>query len=184
MLEIRTDRLRLLPATLMLLGLERTSVAQLGAALGARVPDTWPPDLYDDNATRWLISCLEAKPEMQGWLLFYVILDSGDEPVLVGTAGYKGPANAKGEVEIGYGIVSDRHRQGLGTETARGLMAHAFGFPEVHRVTAATFPDNVASLGVMARCGMKPIGAGPEEGTVLWGLDRREYESLARWGTA
>lgn len=172
--------MRLVPATLDLLKLERADLGALGRALGADVPASWPPDLYDDDATRWLISCLEAKPEMLGWLLFYVVLETADGRLLVGTAGYKGRANAKGEVEIGYGIVTDLHRQGMGSEAARGLVCHAFGFPEVRTVTAATYPENAGSLGVMRNCGMHPMGDGPEEGTVLWGIGREAFSAVSQ----
>ncbi len=178
MSEIRTSRLRIVPATLELLEFERQGLGALGQALGVAVPDSWPPDLYDDDATRWLISCLQARPEMLGWLLFYVILEDTQSPLLVGTAGYKGSANADGCVEIGYGIVTDRHRQGMGSEAARGLVAHAFSFPEVRSVTAAALLDNLGSLGVMRNCGMRPLGAGPEQGTVLYGIDRDEFADV------
>lgn len=177
--EIRTQRLRMVPATLELLELEVRDVASLGRALEVRVQPDWPPDLYDGDATRWLMACLQAQPEMLGWLLFYVIHENPCGPTLVGTAGYKGAANASGDVEIGYGIVTNLHRQGMGAEAARGLVVHAFGFPEVKRVIAATYPDNLGSLGVMRRCGMRPLGIGPEEGTVLYGIERSEFEATA-----
>ena len=44
--------------------------------------------------------------------------------------------------------------------------------PGVQRLTALTYPDHVASLGVMTKCGMTYVGPGAEPGTVEYEIAR------------
>lgn len=57
------------------------------------------------------------------------------------------------EVEVGWAVVADRWRQGLGTEIARVSVDVALGELGLESVVAFTLPDNVASRGVMAKAG-------------------------------
>lgn len=59
------------------------------------------------------------------------------------------------QCEVGWVLDPDLHRQGLGTELARGLLAVAFEGLDVHRVVAICFADNVASWRTMAKLGMR-----------------------------
>lgn len=174
MSDLLTARLRLIPATLDLLRLEKGPRGAFSAALGAEVPATWPPEHYDDDAVNWLIRAMEADPECFGWMLYYVVLLDDERPQLVGSAGFKGRADSAGRVEIGYGVVAEHQRRGIASEVARALVRHAFSFEEVRQVTAATHPEHRASKGVMQRCGMRYLGDGPEAGTVLYGIGREE----------
>ena len=94
---------------------------------------------------------------------------------LIGTAGYKGPPDPEGTVEVGYGLVPDRHRRGYATETARALVASAFARPAVHRVIAETLPDLIGSIGVLRKCGFHFIGEGSEPGVIRYELTRVHY---------
>ena len=94
---------------------------------------------------------------------------------LVGTAGYKGPPDPEGTVEVGYGVVRDQQRRGYASETVRGLLANAFARPAVRRVIAETYPELVASIGVLRKCGFRHIGGGSEPGVIRYELTRREY---------
>jgi RimJ/RimL family protein N-acetyltransferase/uncharacterized damage-inducible protein DinB len=173
-MTLRSTRLTLIPATLDLLRADLAGPAQLAVALGHRVPASWPPELYDDPAREWTIRQLESEPSQASWLLYYVIADDG---CLAGTAGYKGRPDARGIVEIGYGILPEYQRRGLATEAAATLIERAFREPAVLTVTAETLPHLVASIGVMEHNGLRLVGEGSEPGVIRFELTRRDYQA-------
>ncbi|WP_350281494.1 GNAT family N-acetyltransferase [Kribbella sp. HUAS MG21] len=63
----------------------------------------------------------------------------------------------RGEVEVGWHLHPDAWGRGLATEAARGAIEHGFkaGIGEIHAVVR---PDNIASLAVCRRLGMRPAG--------------------------
>jgi RimJ/RimL family protein N-acetyltransferase len=62
-----------------------------------------------------------------------------------------------GELEVGWHLHPDSWGQGLASEAARAVLAHAFG-RGVDEVFAVVRPDNAASLAVCRRIGMEPLG--------------------------
>lgn len=177
---LRTPRLHLIPATVASLRAELEGRAHLARELDIAVPESWPPELYDEPAIRFTLNRLESEPSEEGWWLYYVA--EVDPPHggsrLVGVVGYKGPVNAEGVVEVGYGILPEYRRQGMGSEATQALIDRAFGRAEVKRVVAETYPHLLASIAVMIRCGMSLIGEGSGEGVVRYGLTREAWEQL------
>ena len=173
---ISTERLDLVRGTPETMRAALESNAALSAALGVAVPDTWPPEFLDPPALEWTLARLtEAAGDDHWWLYFIVLRDTPAGRTLIGSAGYKGPPDDDGTVEIGYGIVRDRHRQGYASETARGLLGRAFARPEVRRVIAETLPELAGSIGVLRKCGFRYIGEGSEPGVIRYELTRDEY---------
>jgi RimJ/RimL family protein N-acetyltransferase len=173
---IETERLELLPATAELIGAALRGERDLGEALRAAVPPTWPPEYVDRDALEVTLKRLEEGPRQEGWWMYFVVLrDGGPGRVLIGSAGYKGPPSADGTVEVGYGVVHDRRRQGFASEAVRGLLRRAFALPEVRIVIGETLPELVPSIGVMQKCGFRLIGAGSEPGVIRFELTRDEY---------
>lgn len=81
-------------------------------------------------------------------------------------------------MELGYAIIAAYRGQGLATEAAAGLIAHAFTHPHIHRVDAHTRAEPNASTGVLENVGMVRIGSAhdPEVGTVWeWSVGRGAY---------
>jgi ribosomal-protein-alanine N-acetyltransferase len=163
--SLYTERLELLQATPELL---RAAIdGDLAAALGAIVPPTWPPEFLDRGALEYTLQRLTAAPNETGWWMYFVILR---EPrTLIGSGGYKGPPSDS-TIEVGYGIVRDRRRQGYASEVVRGLLVRAFAHPGVSRAIAETFPELIGSIGVLRKCGFREIGAGSEPGVVRFEL--------------
>ena len=173
---IRTERLELVPATPELIRAALTDLGALGTRLRAAVPTTWPPEYLDSHSLDYTLDRLAEGPEQAGWWLYFVVLE-GDEGrrALVGSAGYKGPPLPDGTVEVGYGIVIDQRRRGYASEATRGLLARAFGRPEVTRAIAETLPELTPSIGVLHKCGFRLIGEGSEPGVIRFELTRTEY---------
>ena len=180
---IRTPRLDLVLARPRHLAAELDGYEALAAALGVRVPDGWPPDLYDRDAIESSLVVAQHTPaEDAHWLFYYFVLrdDEGFGPVAVGVGGYKGPPEA-GEVEVGYSVLDVYRRHGIASEAVAGLLDRAFADPRVQRVTAETFPELVASLGVLARCGFSPVGPGIDEGAIRFAIERRDWRIPPRF---
>ncbi len=163
---LTTARLRLLGADVQLLRADLAGADALGAALGATVADTWPPEYYDTPAVQWMLKAVEALDVDSPWRSYYIVLNAAI-PTLVGTAGFKSAPNERGIVEIGYSVVASFQRRGIASEAIDALITHAYAHG-AKAVVAETYPALVASLGVMRRCGMVHAGQGSEAGTVRY----------------
>jgi [ribosomal protein S5]-alanine N-acetyltransferase len=186
--RIETPRLALIPATFETLRAELEGAAVFARVVGAEVSGEWPPELYDDDATRWSIAALERDAAFAEWGMYYVAepLDGGGggrHERIIGTCAFKGPPDGDGMVEIGYAIVPSRRRQGFAREAVDGLLAFAFADPRVTRVIAHTLTELVPSIGVLRSAGFTFTGRGhdPEEpDAVRYDLDRATYLTTAR----
>lgn len=162
---IITQRLDLIEASAPTIRAALDEPKQLGVLLGARIPNSWPPELLDPPALEWMLRWLAGPDNDHAWGMYWIVLR---EPrTLVGTAGFKG-APAEGTVELGYGVVAEHQRHGYASESVRGMLAHAFAVPSVTRVIAETLPGLVASIGVLEKCGFRFIGDGSEPGVIRY----------------
>jgi RimJ/RimL family protein N-acetyltransferase len=164
---IETARLVLLPATVQTLRAEkRGDHATLASLLSVEAPSAWPPDLYDDDAVSWSLRELEENPERGPWRTYYFVLKQGR--TLVGAGGYVSGPGEKGEVELGYSVLQAHQRQGYASEATAAMVARAFEEVGVNAVIAHTYPDLVASIGVLEKCGFCFDGGGEQEGVVRY----------------
>jgi len=168
--RLATDRLHLTACTPSIVEADiEGSRATLGELLGARVPEAWPPPLWNEAALRHLLAWMASDPAAAGWGGWYVVRRDG--PLLVGAVGLKGRPR-EGTVEIGYTLVPEAQGHGYATEAARALIDWAFAHAEVRRVCAQTLPDHTPSLRVMERLGFSYSGPGSEGDTVCYHLRR------------
>lgn len=173
-IRFQTPRLQLVAAdgALLRAALEgRIALAQL---LGCVVTDQWPPELYDDDAIRWSLAAENELAVDAVWRSYFVLLSKPD-PVLIGICGFKRSPSADGRVEIGYGVLDAYRLCGYATEASQALIALAYRHG-AREVVAETFPDLVASLRVMEKCGMRLSGEGSEAGTVRYAHTRAEAD--------
>lgn len=126
-----------------------------------KVPETWPPDDLSD-ALRMYAGRLSRDPSLLGWGVWLAVERA--ETILVGSVGFKGKPDRHGCVEIGYGIEPGVRRRGYATEAVPALVDWAWG-RGVARIVAECRPDNVASIRVLERIGMRRIG---DRGGMLW----------------
>jgi len=174
---LSTPRLDLIPASPGLLRDLLESSRALTDHLGVQVPASWPPEHLDDAALRFVLDRIEEDPARGEWWLYFVVGKVGRAAgVVVGTAGYKGPVDEEGTVEIGYSIVSEHRRLGFASEAVRILLDHAFRSPGVRRVIAESLPELTPSIGVLRKCGFRPGGEGSEPGVVRYELTRTIFE--------
>lgn len=106
------------------------------------------------------------------WMHGFAVVHARDN-LLIGMAGFKGPPDDAGMVEIAYGIAPGYQGQGLATAAARLLMDFASADPRVRLLRAHTFSETNASTGVLTKCGFAKVGEviDPEDGLV-WHWER------------
>jgi RimJ/RimL family protein N-acetyltransferase len=86
-----------------------------------------------------------------------VIVDAG-RGLAVGRAGFHGPPDAAGMVEIGYAVDPAHRRRGYARAALEALLARAAREPAVRTVRVTIAPDNEASAGLAAQYGFVAVG--------------------------
>ncbi len=168
--RIESARLTLIPASIASLSAEAVGdVARLAASLRVAVPEDWPPDLYDSEAVAWSLHALRQPSYRPPWSTYYFALKAGK--ILVGAGGFVHAPGEAGEAELGYSILAAHRRRGYASEAILALIARARSERGVRRIIAQTYPDLVASIGVLEKCGFHLDGAGEEAGAVRYVRD-------------
>jgi RimJ/RimL family protein N-acetyltransferase len=96
----------------------------------------------DPLSARWIARAAVAEPE----------------GIVVGHAGFHGPPDAAGMVEVAYSVDPACRRQGYATAMLRELLRRAAAEPGVTTVRATISPDNAASLATIAGFGFTRNG--------------------------
>ena len=78
--------------------------------------------------------------------------------VAVGRAGFHGPPDDDGMVEVGYAVDPDFRRRGYALAALTAMLKRAAADPAVTVVRASVSPGNVASLGLIAQFGFVQVG--------------------------
>lgn len=171
-MTIATARLRLLPfAPAELLAL-RDGVAQFETLTGLHAADGLRGFVVSDDVSPAWLERLRASTGYDPWNHGFAIVE-GDSDTVVGVAGFKGPPDGDGVVEIAYGIVPAREGRGYATEAAAALVDFAERDPRTRIVRAHTLPERNASTRVLTKCGFELLGdvIDPEDGLV-WRWER------------
>ena len=147
-----TVTLVLLPAPVMVAMLEG-DLPQASSRLGVELPSFF---LTQDWLWRFRLNQLTSEPTSDPWLVRAVIAQPED--IVVGHAGFHGPPDDRGMVEIGYSILPEFRRRGYGRAAARELIHYAAAVPDVRVIRASISPDNVASLALVSTLGFLQVG--------------------------
>jgi RimJ/RimL family protein N-acetyltransferase len=155
--------------------------------LGAQVI-SWPPLYNDESTCTYSLEKLTANPDNLGWWQWYALLRRvSDSPLLVALAGFHGPPDDGGNVEIGYSVIESFQRRGIATEVVKALSGWAFSHHEVAKVSITTFdtPEFLPSTKVALKSGFRLIGTRESvEGDLLvYELERQGYTLAADHGS-
>lgn len=173
--RLYTARLDLVAATIEHVRAELEAPQRLGALFAAEVADGWPPGEYDRDAQEFFRARLEdGGDEVVGWYGWYAVRRATPEhgAAVVGSGGFLGPPDERGEVEIGFSVVESWRGQGFASELAGALVRRALAEERVRTIVAHTSETNEASRGVLRRVGFQPVGAGQELGSLRFELLR------------
>jgi ribosomal-protein-alanine N-acetyltransferase len=105
---------------------------------------------------RYRLNQIAADPGSARWIVRAAV--TGPDGVVVGHAGYHGPPDENGMVEVGYSVDPAHRRQGYARAMLRELLRRAAEEPDVRVVRASISPDNVASLATIAGFGFVKVG--------------------------
>ncbi len=95
-------------------------------------------------------------PDSAAWITGAIYDD--EIQVAVGRAGYHGPPDSRGMVEIGYAVAPEYRRRGYARAALEALLARAVAEPDVRVVRVTISPDNSASYGLVSRYGFVEVG--------------------------
>ncbi|MFF0413204.1 GNAT family N-acetyltransferase [Kitasatospora sp. NPDC004745] len=112
------------------------------------------------DGARWLwqfrLGQMADDPSHARWMVRQAVV--GDKGLVVGHAGFHGPPDEVGMVEIGYSVAPEFRRQGYARSTLVELLRRAAAEPAVTTVRATISPDNMASLATIAGFGFVEVG--------------------------
>ncbi len=150
---LSTQRLRLVPLSLSNLRCSLTSLADLSVEVGLPISTS----LLEGAANRAVRMKIEKMgllpPEVHLWYTYWLIVIR-EENIGAGMVGFKGLPNAKGEVEIGYGIDPVFRQKGYMSEAVQAIAQWAFSHPECKAITASgVLVGNLGSQKVLEKCG-------------------------------
>ena len=171
-MNLETPRLILqpcLPSQILALIEKPEHPAELpGLAAAARLREMYTGG---DVSPTWVES-LRAAAEPDPWRHGFFVIQRETRSV-IGMAGFKGPPDPQGVVEIAYGIAPGFRDEGYATEAAEALTALAVRTAGVVLVRAHTLPEPNASTRVLVKCGFRHVASvvDPEDGPV-WRWER------------
>ena len=108
---------------------------------------------------RWLwrlrLDQVRDDPAAQDWVVRAVVVEPEG---VVGHAGFHGPPDADGAVEVGYTVLPHLRGRGYARAALAALVAEAAAAPQVRVVRASVQPGNAASLAVVRGAGFVHVG--------------------------
>ncbi|MFJ6604758.1 GNAT family N-acetyltransferase [Streptomyces lydicus] len=117
-------------------------------------------EYFVTDRARWLwqfrLDQMAADPGHARWMVRQAVV--GDKGLVVGHAGFHGPPDEVGMVEIGYSVAPHFRRQGYARSTLTELLRRAAAETAVTTVRATISPDNVASLATISGFGFVEVG--------------------------
>lgn len=112
------------------------------------------------DGARWLwryrLDQMAADPGGARWMVRQAVV--GDDDLVVGHAGFHGPPDEAGMVEVGYFVAPEFRRRGYARATLAELLRRAAAEPAVTTVRASIGPGNAASLGTISGFGFVEVG--------------------------
>lgn len=140
MMELLTERLKLIPCTKVSISMLSTSKEY---EMGQHI------NMY--------LGELREDPTLLGWGVWFVIDQENNN--IIGDIGFKGKPNSANTVEIGYAIVPSAQGKGYATEAVQKLVEWAFSNKNVTKIVAECLVDNAPSIRVLEKLQMKRIGS-------------------------
>jgi RimJ/RimL family protein N-acetyltransferase len=180
--DIQTARLDLVAITPEAIRCEsRASAnfrADLECILQAEVPEAWPVEHWDPHVLEFLSNLYSENPSVIGWTRYVTLRDeTTNRRILIGTFGSMHPGDNSRQIEVGYSILRAFQSRGYATEAMSAMLSWIRSFFPVRCFVAQTFPHLKPSIRVLEKSGFEYVGAGFEEGTILYRLDCEMHDT-------
>jgi [ribosomal protein S5]-alanine N-acetyltransferase len=116
------------------------------------------------------LRALRADPAQVPWRIRLMVLR--DEQLVIGSINVKGSPGPDGTVDMGWGVEPAYRGRGFATEAAQAVLAWLIAQPGVRRVTARIQPENLPSIQVARRLGLRPTAERHPEQGIIWEIER------------
>lgn len=114
---------------------------------------SWAPRT-EAEVREFITRSLAASPNIRGtWFQFAICLRDSDE--LIGDCGLHFPDDGLEQVEVGITLSPDHRGAGYATEALAVLFRYVFDDLAKHRIVASIDPENVHSIRLLERLGMR-----------------------------
>ena len=126
------------------------------AALTGRAIPAWL--VSDECVGTWQRRATQVLTDTAALAWVTGLLVDATTDLVVGKAGFHGPPDAAGMVEVGYAVDPAYRRRGYAHATVAALLTRARAEPAVRVVRASIAPTNVASQATIAPFGFVVVG--------------------------
>ena len=99
---------------------------------------------------------------------------------IIGSAGFHDFPNEDGMIEIGFGIVREKQKQGFGKELLHGMWSEIVKRPDVKILRYTVSPTNEPSMHIIKSCGFALVGEqiDEEDGLeLIYEMSAQDYQA-------
>jgi len=164
--SIETERLLLV--VLVPEDLEALIAGDLGRALLLTGFTFLPEDPKLGSDLSWHLKALRSDSNQRSWRIRVIVERCSN--TVVGSINLKGPPDADGDVEIGWGVIENVRRKGYATEASAAVLKWAVQQPGVRSISATIPDDNYPSQRLATRLGLIRTGESRRD-RPLWKCD-------------
>ncbi len=152
--NIVTDRLIIIPMTYSMVCTVLSGNNEEYEKLGVNFNGKWPlQDTFD--ILHFIKDKMNKNDYIDGFDVWMVV--KKEDMTVIGDAGFKGEPNENGEIEIGFGLIEEEQQKGYGYEVASSLIEWASQKNIIKAIKADCLIDNIASIKLLKKCGMREI---------------------------
>jgi ribosomal-protein-alanine N-acetyltransferase len=137
----------------------------------------FPPDNPDIGDLNWHLKAIQADDRHLPWRMRVIVERSSN--AVVGSINLKGPPNAAGDVEIGWGLIESVRGKGYATEASAAVIKWAQQQPSVCSISATIPDDNYPSQHLAKKLGMTRTSELRRD-VPLWKLGGNAVATVAR----
>lgn len=153
MLEISTERLKILPLNEHNLQLSITNFNEMEKALGLTATDK-NIGLKEKNVFKIRLNDVKNNHMKYMWYTTWIIISKSKNQI-IGHIMLKGYPNEKGEIIIGYYMQEQYRGNGYMNEAINKIISWIFLNPDVKYIVADTLKTNIISQNLLKKIGMK-----------------------------
>jgi RimJ/RimL family protein N-acetyltransferase len=164
-MKLNTDRTILIPVDIEIMTALSGGVPK--QLVGYEPHEEWPED--DLKEAFPVFEELVKKNGKDGFNLWLVV--EKENHLIIGSAGYMGRPDKEGTVEIGFGVIPDRRRKGLCSESVKALLNWGLSHEDVNGIIARCDKSNLASRKTILKLGFEYLTE--EDGLLIWELKKK-----------
>jgi RimJ/RimL family protein N-acetyltransferase len=172
MITIKTIEMKLITDRTILIPVDTEIMNALSGGVpvqlsGYEPHKEWPED--DLKEAFPVFEELVKKNGKDGFNLWLII--EKESNLILGSAGYMGRPNNKGNIEIGFGIIPVRRKKGFCSESVKALLKWGLSHDDVNGIIARCDKSNIASRKTILKLGFEYLHE--KDDLLVWKLERK-----------